>query len=759
MQMKALDQSGLSYLWGKILNRLGTKADLVNGKVPLSQLPASSGGEGGGESVYYVYAECTIDELLHGCVLELDSGTYVATQDISIDQIRAVIDIYNNENRVGVIAVSMAAVEFLTDSDVIFGSTTVYNPNIADKKFTVFVTMTADDVLEIHTVEVATLEEFEVEKSFKYTMPDNLSEEECIRFDDNQPLYFYRIGDPVTIDQLSSAVVTVDLYQNGDLVDTVPSIGLLSMDGLTAQTKNNPELDPMGFSAFFFFGTNEYFSVVMVAPHDVQYQGESFRAGTYAMIVDPIDLGYADTLVTRSIEGCGMAVETKRIPAKFIESDWEHMINRPFGDEVVCPDTVYTMPDRSVVEPDAYIEVSNQYAEVFMGAYYVGGYIRPEWCQGAELTTTTDYGSSTGIEPEDETYTIDFDASDIVQGVYDVNNNEVGFSVAAGDSNTPVLISIHTPCTVMYAIPGFDNMNEIVFDRAGTYFFAIGLGTLTVFTKSLDIHCVTETQKLNPRYLPKYTIPITVDVFAMSSVSTNSGMFQLDSGVHAKACAALRAGYSVEVVFQFYVVDLLYHTSVVPLNNMRFESALYNLAVDQAIQNNEELPNMDDFYTLEADCVLRFDYGELMLNNISFLVDIGLHIGLTPNDTLTFAVDGGLKQNIFEVYAEELSDDYEIDNSGTTVADYKNNEGALAINKLTNPAYSDEEVESIILLMCNLSGTVGIPFRLRIMTVAGNMSYVIQEMPLVSFGGSAMLPGGGFTQLSLGIDAMYLISW
>ena len=42
--INALDQTGLAYFWSKITGRLATKADLVNGKVPASQLPASGGG-------------------------------------------------------------------------------------------------------------------------------------------------------------------------------------------------------------------------------------------------------------------------------------------------------------------------------------------------------------------------------------------------------------------------------------------------------------------------------------------------------------------------------------------------------------------------------------------------------------------------------------------------------------------------------------------------------------------------------------------
>lgn len=42
--INALDQTGLAYFWSKITGRLATKADLVDGKVPTSQLPASSGG-------------------------------------------------------------------------------------------------------------------------------------------------------------------------------------------------------------------------------------------------------------------------------------------------------------------------------------------------------------------------------------------------------------------------------------------------------------------------------------------------------------------------------------------------------------------------------------------------------------------------------------------------------------------------------------------------------------------------------------------
>lgn len=49
--INALDQTGLAYFWSKITGRLATKADLVNGKVPVSQLPSGSGDGGGSAAV------------------------------------------------------------------------------------------------------------------------------------------------------------------------------------------------------------------------------------------------------------------------------------------------------------------------------------------------------------------------------------------------------------------------------------------------------------------------------------------------------------------------------------------------------------------------------------------------------------------------------------------------------------------------------------------------------------------------------------
>lgn len=50
--MSFLDKAGLTHLLGKLTSALSTKADLVNGKVPASQLPANfGGGSGGGGSV------------------------------------------------------------------------------------------------------------------------------------------------------------------------------------------------------------------------------------------------------------------------------------------------------------------------------------------------------------------------------------------------------------------------------------------------------------------------------------------------------------------------------------------------------------------------------------------------------------------------------------------------------------------------------------------------------------------------------------
>lgn len=39
--MAYLDKAGLTYLWGKIKSSLSAKADLVDGKVPVNQLPTS----------------------------------------------------------------------------------------------------------------------------------------------------------------------------------------------------------------------------------------------------------------------------------------------------------------------------------------------------------------------------------------------------------------------------------------------------------------------------------------------------------------------------------------------------------------------------------------------------------------------------------------------------------------------------------------------------------------------------------------------
>ena len=55
--INALDQTGLAYFWSKITGRLATKADLVNGKVPVSQLPSSGGGDGFEPTVI----SCTLD--------------------------------------------------------------------------------------------------------------------------------------------------------------------------------------------------------------------------------------------------------------------------------------------------------------------------------------------------------------------------------------------------------------------------------------------------------------------------------------------------------------------------------------------------------------------------------------------------------------------------------------------------------------------------------------------------------------------------
>lgn len=41
MGRKFLDEEGLSRLWQRIKSKLDTKADLVDGKVPIEQLPES----------------------------------------------------------------------------------------------------------------------------------------------------------------------------------------------------------------------------------------------------------------------------------------------------------------------------------------------------------------------------------------------------------------------------------------------------------------------------------------------------------------------------------------------------------------------------------------------------------------------------------------------------------------------------------------------------------------------------------------------
>lgn len=48
--MGQLDSAGLAYFWSKIKSKLSTKADLVNGKVPISQLPTGYGSGDGSDS-------------------------------------------------------------------------------------------------------------------------------------------------------------------------------------------------------------------------------------------------------------------------------------------------------------------------------------------------------------------------------------------------------------------------------------------------------------------------------------------------------------------------------------------------------------------------------------------------------------------------------------------------------------------------------------------------------------------------------------
>ena len=80
MSLKTLDQSGLGYLWGKILGKLSTKADLVNGKVPASQLPSSAGGEG--TSYDPVFLEVVFDSD------DLDGSNPIITGSLAVNTLQ-----------------------------------------------------------------------------------------------------------------------------------------------------------------------------------------------------------------------------------------------------------------------------------------------------------------------------------------------------------------------------------------------------------------------------------------------------------------------------------------------------------------------------------------------------------------------------------------------------------------------------------------------------------------------------------------------
>ena len=79
MAMDALNATGLAYAWQQIKSKLNKKADLVNGKVPASQLPSGGGG------FTPTVLECTMDfadaeESDSGMQVDttLTSGTYAA---------------------------------------------------------------------------------------------------------------------------------------------------------------------------------------------------------------------------------------------------------------------------------------------------------------------------------------------------------------------------------------------------------------------------------------------------------------------------------------------------------------------------------------------------------------------------------------------------------------------------------------------------------------------------------------------------------
>lgn len=78
--INALDQTGLAYFWQKITGRLATKADLVNGKVPANQLPASGGG--GFEPTVIPctlnYADATQDGSSITWSVQLTTGSYTS---------------------------------------------------------------------------------------------------------------------------------------------------------------------------------------------------------------------------------------------------------------------------------------------------------------------------------------------------------------------------------------------------------------------------------------------------------------------------------------------------------------------------------------------------------------------------------------------------------------------------------------------------------------------------------------------------------